>query len=84
MNIFKTQRDLGSLGRYTSEAFVADWNPVESSSPNGVWGKKDDHKDSSVGPEVCWDHNGHFEPLGLTDLTSDEKEVKYATFPCFS
>ncbi|KAJ5173409.1 hypothetical protein N7492_006002 [Penicillium capsulatum] len=41
---------------------------------NGAWGKRDDHK-TSAGPEVCWDHEGQAEPLGLTDMSDGEKEL---------
>ncbi|CRG83918.1 PERQ amino acid-rich with GYF domain-containing protein 2 [Talaromyces islandicus] len=76
LNIFKTQRDSGALGKNMGDHFLAAWNPLEdSSSTNGAWGKREDQKDPSSGPEVCWDHLGQHGPLGLTDLTDDEREL---------
>ncbi|KAL4870083.1 hypothetical protein BDV12DRAFT_65522 [Aspergillus spectabilis] len=76
LDLYKAQRDTGILTKNVTEYFVAEWNPhSETPAANGVWGKRDDHKDTSTGPEVCWDHGGHVEPLGLVDMTDDEKET---------
>ncbi len=78
LDMYKAQRDTGILTKNVADYFVAEWNPhIENASMNGVWGKRDDHKDNSTGPEVCWDHGGEVEPLGLVDMTDDEKEVCY-------
>ena len=54
------------------------WNPGDANAiSNGAWSKKDDHKDSGAGPEVCWDYEGRVVPLGLVDITEEEKEVPY-------
>lgn len=75
LEIFKNQRDSGSLGKNLTDFFVANWNPLEeTSTTNGAIGK-DNPKGAALGAEVCWDHAGQFEPLGLTELTDDEKEV---------
>jgi len=42
---------------------------------NGGWGKKEDHKEGISGPDICWDHEGKVQPLGLIDMTDHEKEV---------
>ncbi|KAJ6008419.1 hypothetical protein N7540_012395 [Penicillium herquei] len=86
LDLYKTQRESGSLGKHVEEYFVADWDPhAVSASANGAWGKRDDHK-TSAGPEVCWDHEGQAEPLGLNDMTESEKEVgpfHFHEFPIF-
>lgn len=75
LDLYKMQREAGSLGKNVEDYFVADWDPhTVTASVNGAWGKRDDHK-TSAGPEVCWDHGGQVEPLGLTDMTEGEKEV---------
>ncbi|KAL1994866.1 hypothetical protein VTN49DRAFT_1053 [Thermomyces lanuginosus] len=75
LEIFKNQRDSGSLGKNLTDFFVANWNPLEeTSTTNGAIGK-DNPKGAALGAEVCWDHAGQFEPLGLTELTDDEKEL---------
>lgn len=81
LNIFKTQRDSGTLGKNMGDHFLAAWNPLEdSSSTNGAWGKREDQKDPSSGPEVCWDHLGQHGPLGLTELNDEEREVSRLSF----
>ncbi|KAJ5613184.1 hypothetical protein N7510_006378 [Penicillium lagena] len=75
LDFYKVQRETGTLGKNVEEYFVADWDPhMVTPAVNGAWGKRDDHKNSSAGPEVCWDHEGQLEPLGLTEMTDDEKE----------
>lgn len=75
LSFYKSQRDAGTLGKNVADYFVADWDPHgETPTVNGAWGQRDD-KDAPSGPEICWDHGGHVEPLGLTDMTDDEKEV---------
>ncbi|RDW90357.1 uncharacterized protein DSM5745_02132 [Aspergillus mulundensis] len=76
LDLYKAQRDTGVLTKHVADYFVADWNPhIETPAANGVWGKRDDHKDNPTGPEVCWEHGGQIEPLGLVDMTEDEKET---------
>ncbi|KAJ5540952.1 hypothetical protein N7494_006028 [Penicillium frequentans] len=74
IDLYKVQRESGSLGKNVEDYFVADWDPHMVPTPvNGAWGKRDDHK-TSAGPEVCWDHGGQAEPLSLSDMTDSEKE----------
>ena len=90
LDVYRTLRESGILGKDLADYFVADWDPhVATSTANGAWGKRDEqrnshphshHKDNHSGPEVCWDHGGQVEPLGLSDLTDDEKEVR-VSFP---
>ncbi|KAJ5168492.1 uncharacterized protein N7482_004086 [Penicillium canariense] len=75
LDMYRAQREAGSLSKHVEDYFVADWDPHTVSAPvNGAWGKRDDHK-ASAGPEVCWDHGGQAEPLGLTDMSDGEKEL---------
>lgn len=90
LNLYKAQRDSGALNKNVAEYFAADWNPRPDTSPvNGAWGRREDSKDNSSGPEVCWDHGGQMEPLGLVDMTDEEKEVGlpplvFLRLPCFA
>jgi PERQ amino acid-rich with GYF domain-containing protein len=82
LELYKLQREEGTLSKNVEEYFVADWDPHTVSAPaNGAWGKRDDHKNNSAGPEVCWDHGGQVEPLGITGMTEDEREVRLVS--CF-
>lgn len=82
LSLYKAQRESGTLGKNVADYFIADWNPhVETPPTNGAWGKREDSKDNPSGPEICWDHGGQVEPLGLVDMTDDEKEVGFV-FVC--
>lgn len=75
-DLFRAQADPATSSKNLSELFVGGWNPGDTSTNgNGAWSKKDDHKDSAAGPEVCWDHEGKVVPLGMIDITEEEKEV---------
>jgi PERQ amino acid-rich with GYF domain-containing protein len=78
LTIFKSHQEARSLHTFLSGAFIAPWNPLEDHSPpsNGAAPRKDDVRDSAVGPDVCWLPAAHEEPLALLDMTADEKEVK--------
>lgn len=76
LDLFRAQADSATSSKNLSDFFVGGWNPGDASTnSNGTWSKKDDHKDSAAGPEVCWDHEGKVLPLGMIDITEEEKEV---------
>lgn len=83
LELYRSQRDSGVLGKNVSDCFVADWDPHldsglnggGSGSGSGAWGKREDQKDAPTGPEICWDHTGQVEPLALVDMTDDEKDL---------
>ncbi|EEQ31468.1 GYF domain-containing protein [Microsporum canis CBS 113480] len=77
LNLYKNQRGSKDWGKSISGYFMGDWNPRSERPPtNGSWGKQDDSKDNNAaGPEICWDHKGQSEPLGLMDMNDEEKEL---------
>ncbi|KAA6407056.1 MAG: hypothetical protein FRX48_09122 [Lasallia pustulata] len=76
LDLFRAQADSATSIKNLSDFFVGGWNPGEASTnSNGVWSKKDDHKDSAAGPEVCWDHEGKVIPLAMIDITEEEREL---------
>ena len=76
LDLFRAQAETGSLYKNPSEHFVEGWNPGSANSTtNGAWNRRDDHKDGNSGPEICWDYEGSVQPLGLVDLSEEEKEV---------
>lgn len=78
--LYKQQRDAGALDRNLSDVFTGGWNPLDSrDSANSAWGKRDDAKESSTGPEICWDYSARTEPLALIHMSDEEKEV--CSFP---
>ena len=76
LDLFRAQGDSGNLYRNPSDHLVEGWNPNTSSvASNGAWNRRDDHKDGSNGPEICWDHEGSIQPLGLMEPSEEEMEV---------
>lgn len=75
LELYRSQRESGALGKNVTDCFVADWDPHMESDLNGAWGKREDQKDAPTGPEICWDHTGQVEPLALVDMTDDERDL---------
>ena len=76
LDLFRAQVKSEQPSANVADYFVDGWNPdITSSGSNGGWAKKDEFKDGSSGPEICWDYDGVSHPLGLTEMGDDEKEV---------
>ena len=76
LEMFKAQTRSGQLGTDVSDLFVDGWNPASvKETVNGGWGRKDEQKDASAGPEICWDNEGKVQPMSLLEMTEEEKEV---------
>jgi PERQ amino acid-rich with GYF domain-containing protein len=76
ITLYKQQRDAGALDQNLSAIFTGGWDPlVGRDSTSSAWGRRDDGKESSVGPEICWDHSARAEPLALIQPSDEEREV---------
>lgn len=77
LDLFRAQGEAGSLSKNTSEHLIEGWNPGTSlAATNGAWNRRDEHKDAISGPDICWDYDGSTQPLGLLELSEEEKEVR--------
>jgi hypothetical protein len=75
--LYKHQRDVGALDQTLSAIFTGGWNPLDArESTSSAWGRRDEGKESSIGPELCWDHNAGAEPLALVEPSEEEREVR--------
>lgn len=64
------------MGKTLSSLLVGGWDPSAlNDAGSASWNRKDDHKEGASGPDICWDAEGTVQPLGLTGMTDDEKEV---------
>ena len=53
------------------------WHPsTVNGTGYGAWGKRDDFKEQSTGPEICWDPEGKAHPLSLIEMGEEEKRVR--------
>ena len=74
MDLFREQQDRASPPNL-EDLFIDGWNPKDVNGTAGlVWARNDERKDVH-GPEICWDHDGSVQPLGLIPMTDEEKEV---------
>lgn len=77
LDLYQQQRDAGELSTGLDELVVGDWPDTMSNGVSATkWNRRDEHKaDYAHGPEACWDRHGNTEPLALTDMTDEEREV---------
>ena len=76
LDLFRSQMTSGPTATNVCELYMEGWNPgVVNGTTNGGWGKRDDHKDGLMGPEICWDYEGKVQPLALVEMNDQEKEV---------
>ena len=78
LDLFKQQRGMGDLEGDLAELYVGEGDVgVSNGSTQGMskWARREEAKENGNGPDICWDRGGGIEPLGLTDLTEEEKEV---------
>lgn len=67
--------------------FVAGWEPEQLngfSDGSSGWAVRDAHRDGQAGPEAFWSNEGSMLPLGLVEMTEEEKEVKTQRLHCES
>ena len=69
------------MDRNLPELFLGAWNPLDQQSGSDVTGGRgDESKDIPGGPEMCWDLNGSNEPLGIVEMTDEEKKVRFKSW----
>ncbi len=77
LDLFRAQRE-GPTSAHVSDLYVDGWHPSSANGmTNGGWSRKDELKEGSAASEMCWDHEGKVQPLALSDMTEQEKEVCY-------
>lgn len=78
LDMFRAQGRSGQLTQNVSDLFVDGWNPGSvNGTVNGGWDMKDDQKEASNGPEICWDQEGSVQPLSLTEMSEEERQVRH-------
>ncbi|KAI4169411.1 MAG: hypothetical protein LQ343_005715 [Gyalolechia ehrenbergii] len=74
LDLFRAQAKGGPSSIPVSDLFEEGWNPPAANGiPNGGWSRRDEMMDGPSGPELCWDHDGNVQPLGLIDMTEEEQ-----------
>ncbi|KAF2162079.1 hypothetical protein M409DRAFT_69310 [Zasmidium cellare ATCC 36951] len=76
LDLYKTQQSTeGGLSDGLQGSFVGGWQPDVTNGTAPAWGRADQARDPQPGPEACWEKDGSIEPLGLTDMDDDEREL---------
>jgi PERQ amino acid-rich with GYF domain-containing protein len=62
-----------------SHLYENGWDPKQSNGANGrsSWGKSSDGRDTQ-GPGIAWESKGNIQPVGLEEMTEEEKIVGFA------
>ena len=78
VQLFQSQRDSNDIKEGLSHLYMGSWEPHATNGASGVsWGRKDDHgREAQSGVDQCWDKDGTIQPLHMTELTEDEREVQ--------
>lgn len=75
--LLNIRNELGMNGQSSisiSDLYVDGWSPEGVNGSNhGGWGRREDRE--PTGPEICWDHDGSVLPMGLIDMTDEERAV---------
>ncbi|KAI0007677.1 hypothetical protein F4779DRAFT_590988 [Xylariaceae sp. FL0662B] len=76
LSIYDAAQHSGPQQLEVSSLFVAGWNPGHT---NGAisrgWGKTGDSHAVPQEPDICWDNPGSTKPVGLQEMSFEEKEL---------
>jgi PERQ amino acid-rich with GYF domain-containing protein len=76
LDLFRAQREARDLDGDLNELYVGEGeNGVTNGEGGAKWARREDTKDNGVGVDICWNRLGGIEPLGLIDMTDEEREV---------
>lgn len=75
LDIFRAQQANENSQGDVSKLLVNTWDPGHTNGTNGRGWSKGDSAGNSHGPEACWDESGSTLPIGLEEMTEEEKNV---------
>jgi PERQ amino acid-rich with GYF domain-containing protein len=77
LQLFRSQKGSDEMNDGLSDLYAGAWEPNASNGASAAsWGRRDDHgREGQSGVDLCWDRDGGVLPLGLTEMTEDEREV---------
>jgi len=78
LEIYRTQQSSDESTVDVSRLFMSSWDPGHTNGTNGRgWGKGNEARDQTYGPEICWDQSGQVQPIGLEEMSDLEKSVSF-------
>ena len=75
LGIYQDQQAAGVLDKDLGSLVLGAWNPLTVQNGGSNSWSKSEGKDTSSGPEICWDHSPGRQPFGLTEMDENEKTV---------
>ncbi|KAL8760810.1 MAG: hypothetical protein Q9184_003014 [Pyrenodesmia sp. 2 TL-2023] len=77
LDLYRARSTAGPSSTNVSDLCMDGWNPMlMNGMTNGGCSRKDELKDGPPAPEICWNHDGNVQPLGLIDMTEEEQAVR--------
>ncbi|KAI9838816.1 MAG: hypothetical protein M1837_002309 [Sclerophora amabilis] len=75
LQVYKSQSEDGDLGKDVAGLVMGDWSLGSGDDPNNwPWNRKEDKESHGNGPDICWDPTGSVVPLGLIEMSDEERE----------
>ncbi|KAI9757432.1 MAG: hypothetical protein M4579_003448 [Chaenotheca gracillima] len=75
LQMYKSQRESGGLHREVPGLVMGDWSLGSADDSGGSpWSKRDDKDGQPHAPTICWDPEGNVIPLGLLEMSEEERE----------
>ena len=87
LDLYRQQQSADeSLQEDLQNLYIGGWQPNgQNGAPAAGWGRNDASREQPPGPDVCWDDDGTYEPLALTEMDDEEREVGiYRWSICFN
>jgi len=77
LDLYRQQQSADdSLQEDLQNLYIGGWQPNgQNGAPAAGWGRNDASREQPPGPDVCWDDDGTYEPLALTEMDDEEREV---------
>jgi PERQ amino acid-rich with GYF domain-containing protein len=76
LDLYRLQSTDDGLQDDLQNLYIGNWQPNgQNGAPAAGWGRNDASREQPSGPDVCWDDDGAYEPLALTEMDNEEKEV---------
>lgn len=78
IDLYKSQQESDTSQRDSlTSLYVAGWEPnTANGHSSSGWNRRDEvSREHAPGSEICWEQDGSVVPVGLSELTDEEKEV---------
>ena len=81
LDLYKAQQSSdGGLRDGLPTLYVGGWQPdLANGVSSSSWGRSEHDRDTQSAVNACWEADGNIEPLGLLEMTNEEREVGLGT-----